>query len=102
MHGLGREHDEIAGPGFARVGSGVDLHRAVTRGALDAQTFPPYSLDVLAPAVDRPHLVAGGREQPGVHRAHRSRSNDRYFHERKIGVRARFPVSPLPLWEIGL
>src|SRR5918999_3399964 len=91
MHGLGCEHHEIAWPGFARVGRGVDLHRAVARGTFDPQALLAHGLDVLAPPIYRPDLVAGRGEERGVDRAHRARADNGDLHL------ARFQTT----WPVG-
>jgi hypothetical protein len=80
VHCLRREHHEIALAGVLRIGRGVELDGAVARGAFQAQAVAAHRLDVLAPGVDRPDFVAGGGEQPGVHRAHRTGSDDGDLH----------------------
>ena len=78
---LGRDHDELADADLGRVGGRVDADRALPAGALDGQPVRVDRVDVLRPDVERPDLVPGVAEDPGVHRAHRPGADDRDLHE---------------------
>src|SRR5947208_1242616 len=81
MHRFRRQDHEITGADFFGLISGVNAHGAIAGRAFDAQTFLAHGVDVLAPGVDRPDLVAGGGEEARVHRAHRARSDDHNLHK---------------------
>jgi len=80
MHRLGGDDHQVANARVRRARRCVYLYGAVAGRALDAQSVLADRLDVLAPGVARPHFVARGGEQSGVHGPHRSSTDDGDFH----------------------
>ena len=75
--GLGRDHDEVDGPHLGGVGRGRQRRGPVAAGAGDTQAVAPDRVHVVGPGVDRRHVMAGRRQQPGVDRPGRAGADDR-------------------------
>ncbi len=80
VHRLRRQHDQLGLARIGRVRGGVDPDGPVAARTLDPQPAVTDRLDQVLAAVDRPDLVAGTRQEPGVHRAHRAGADDRDLH----------------------
>src|SRR4051812_3817013 len=70
----------------------MQLDGAIARCAFEAQALRAHRVDVRAPAVDRPDFVAGGSEESGVDRPHRSRADDGDFQF----TTSNNPAAPMP------
>jgi hypothetical protein len=53
---------------------------ALAAGTADMQAVLANGLDMLAPDIDQPYVVAGRGEQPAVDRSHCSSANDADLH----------------------
>ena len=78
---LGRDHPHVAGSGVTGRASDVEVVDDVAAaGTRDGQSGGGDRVDVVLPCVDGPHLVTGLAEEAGIHRAHRSSSDDCDLH----------------------
>ena len=80
VHRFRCEDDEVRLARLRRVGGCVDPHRAIAARTLDPQPVVADRVDVLLPEVDRPHLVPGSAQQPRIHGAHRTHTDDGDLH----------------------
>jgi hypothetical protein len=75
------DHPDIGRPRIRREPTDVEI--LDDEAAARARDREPVALDrveVALPDVDRPHLVAGSREEAGVHRAHRTGADNGDLH----------------------
>ena len=93
VHRLRRQYDELGLARLGRVRGGIDPDGPVAACPLDTEPVRADRLDQVLAAVDRPDLVAGTRQEPGVHRSHRAGADDRDLHpaDSRTGPAGRAP-----------